>query len=434
MSPVLSLKVEDVSAESLNLFAVISFSNETCSILIRDYLSKSLWKKIDMQLPSKGINAIDYLQELPENSFWRETLWGIKTRLFFISALATVEYNFSSLYKIDFSLESVKNAYDSYFKGKFNEESSINAWITLEDSKLKILDEMTSRDNLEKNSLISNIVSSYLSSTVEDNNNSIDIYTKPLYELLYSKLKFKEETVLKLSVKSLREALNMQDKYKKFSDFDKYVLTKSISSINQKTTLFITEVDRIFNNTKKEIDFVEFHYSDLQSNETSSKSTTEVRHITSINSDRPKTNIVRVKKSKKTPKIEKRVKERNLKFIRKSTKLPSQLIYLMRKNKRVDEVNLNSSVHFDIPGSFIYFLVREDTIVYVGQSHNNTLSRLKYHSNNKEFDRILIMSCPKVKLNKVEHYFIYKFLPEYNKVLSIKSIDLEDDDLNEYKI
>lgn len=106
----------------------------------------------------------------------------------------------------------------------------------------------------------------------------------------------------------------------------------------------------------------------------------------------------------------------------------------MRKNKRVDEVNLNSNVHFDIPGSFIYFLVREDTIVYVGQSHNNTLSRLKYHSNNKEFDRILIMSCPKVKLNKVEHYFIYKFLPEYNKVLSIKSIDLEDNDLNEYKI
>jgi len=434
MSPVLSLKVNDVSAESLNLFAVINFGDESCEILVRDYLSKSLWQKIDKELPSKGMNAIDYLQELPENSFWRETLWGIKTRLFFISALATIEYNFSTLYKIDFSLVSVKNSYNYYFKGRFNEESSINAWITLEDSQLRILDEMSSRDNLEKNTLISNIVSTYLTSTIDYSDNPADVYTKPLYELLYSKLKDKSETIFRISVKNLREELNIQDRYSKFSDFDKYVLSRSVLTINNKTTLFITEVDRIFNNTKKEIDFIEFHYSDLKGNKTPIKNTTDVRHTTSINPNRPKTNIVRVKKSKKTPKMEKRVKERNLKFIRKSTKLPPQLVYLLRKNKRVDEVNLKSSVVFDIPGSFIYFLVREDVIVYVGQSYNNTLNRLKYHSNNKEFDRILIMSCPKVKLDKVEHYFIYKFLPEYNKVLSIKSIDLEDNDLNEYKI
>ena len=220
MSPVLSLKVEDVSAESLNLFAVISFSNETCSILIRDYLSKSLWKKIDMQLPSKGINAIDYLQELPENSFWRETLWGIKTRLFFISALATVEYNFSSLYKIDFSLESVKNAYDSYFKGKFNEESSINAWITLEDSKLKKLNEMMSKDNLNKNSLISSIVASSIADTPSSTEDSTTSYSELLYNLLYSKLKPKSQNVFKISVKNLREELKVEDNYKKFVDLD----------------------------------------------------------------------------------------------------------------------------------------------------------------------------------------------------------------------
>ena len=60
----------------------------------------------------------------------------------------------------------------------------------------------------------------------------------------------------------------------------------------------------------------------------------------------------------------------------------------------------------------IYFLCREDVVVYVGQSLD-VASRIKQHLG-KVFDRAFCLPCPASQLNRVEAAFISLLKPEYN--------------------
>ncbi len=64
----------------------------------------------------------------------------------------------------------------------------------------------------------------------------------------------------------------------------------------------------------------------------------------------------------------------------------------------------------------IYFLVKGDTIVYVGQSIT-LFSRLYMHRDErtKEFDRYTFLKCLPHQLAEFERYYIRKFQPLYNK-------------------
>src|SRR5258708_30571573 len=64
--------------------------------------------------------------------------------------------------------------------------------------------------------------------------------------------------------------------------------------------------------------------------------------------------------------------------------------------------------------SGVYFLLRGEEIVYVGQS-KNVACRIAAHINKKFFDSILIMSVPLEALSSVETYWIGQLKPVLNR-------------------
>jgi len=67
--------------------------------------------------------------------------------------------------------------------------------------------------------------------------------------------------------------------------------------------------------------------------------------------------------------------------------------------------------------SCIYFLLKKEKVVYIGQTVNPLL-RIRDHSRNKDFDRVAFLHCPESKLNDLEKDYINKFSPALNKNLS----------------
>ena len=65
---------------------------------------------------------------------------------------------------------------------------------------------------------------------------------------------------------------------------------------------------------------------------------------------------------------------------------------------------------------FIYFLIRFDEVVYVGQTRVG-LSRPFAHKD-KDYEKIKIICCEEENLDKLENYYILKYEPEYNKAFN----------------
>lgn len=65
---------------------------------------------------------------------------------------------------------------------------------------------------------------------------------------------------------------------------------------------------------------------------------------------------------------------------------------------------------------FVYFLVRNNEVVYVGQTRNG-VGRIRQHKD-KVFDSVYILNCNSDDLNDLEDMFIVKYNPEYNQVLN----------------
>jgi len=65
-------------------------------------------------------------------------------------------------------------------------------------------------------------------------------------------------------------------------------------------------------------------------------------------------------------------------------------------------------------GSCIYFLCKNDKVVYVGQAEN-VHQRLTEHMKTKNFDAVFYLRVPAHKMNKIESALISYLKPEYNK-------------------
>jgi len=65
-------------------------------------------------------------------------------------------------------------------------------------------------------------------------------------------------------------------------------------------------------------------------------------------------------------------------------------------------------------GSCIYFLCKNERVVYVGQAEN-VHQRLVEHMRTKEFDAVFYLRVPAHKMNKIESALISYLKPEYNK-------------------
>lgn len=62
----------------------------------------------------------------------------------------------------------------------------------------------------------------------------------------------------------------------------------------------------------------------------------------------------------------------------------------------------------------VYFLIRENEVVYVGQSVHGPGARCWQHKKDKDFDRCFFMSIPEHRLRDVEKQFRLTLIPEYN--------------------
>jgi len=63
--------------------------------------------------------------------------------------------------------------------------------------------------------------------------------------------------------------------------------------------------------------------------------------------------------------------------------------------------------------SMIYFLIRGNDIVYIGQTKVG-LSRVLVHASDKAFDSFFSIDCPEAQLDEMESRYIKKFAPLHN--------------------
>ena len=64
----------------------------------------------------------------------------------------------------------------------------------------------------------------------------------------------------------------------------------------------------------------------------------------------------------------------------------------------------------------IYFLIKDEEVVYVGQTING-YGRINAHTD-KDFDYACYIDCPEYDLDNKEGYYIIKYNPKYNKALN----------------
>lgn len=67
----------------------------------------------------------------------------------------------------------------------------------------------------------------------------------------------------------------------------------------------------------------------------------------------------------------------------------------------------------NIKESFIYFLIKDENVVYVGQTQNGLFRPFSHHD--KNFDKVKIIMCESNELDIVEDLYIKKYKPIYNK-------------------
>ena len=112
---------------------------------------------------------------------------------------------------------------------------------------------------------------------------------------------------------------------------------------------------------------------------------------------------------------ESKVDNRLKSYIKKH--IPPNIIYVNECKappKQLAPLNVNE---FVIPPktSGIYFLCKDDRIVYIGQAYDLS-KRIPQHVGSKNFDRVFYMNICKDDLTRVESELIDFYQPDYNKM------------------
>ena len=81
-------------------------------------------------------------------------------------------------------------------------------------------------------------------------------------------------------------------------------------------------------------------------------------------------------------------------------------------------MKFKEDVYIDLtntPMTFIYFLIYNEDVVYVGQTTRG-LTRVYSHISDKQFNKIYIIEVEEDNLDYWEDFYIFKYKPIYNKV------------------
>lgn len=110
-----------------------------------------------------------------------------------------------------------------------------------------------------------------------------------------------------------------------------------------------------------------------------------------------------------------KIKDMFVSTIRK--RFPPSIIYVNEFKElppQIASASFKVNEVFALPtGPCIYFLCKDDRIVYIGQSINMGM-RIAQHTLNKNFDRVFYMNIQKDDLDRVESELIEYYAPEYN--------------------
>lgn len=68
------------------------------------------------------------------------------------------------------------------------------------------------------------------------------------------------------------------------------------------------------------------------------------------------------------------------------------------------------------PKNFIYFLIKNNIVVYVGQTTQGILRPFQHKD--KDYDEIKIIACAKEMLDFLEDKYIEKYMPKYNQTMN----------------
>ena len=93
--------------------------------------------------------------------------------------------------------------------------------------------------------------------------------------------------------------------------------------------------------------------------------------------------------------------------------LPTAPVFLSSEDGDLSEQTIVKN-SFPVSSSpAIYFLIKDDKIMYVGQSIN-PLNRVGTHISTRKFDRITFLMCHKDQMGALERFYIKKFMPPWN--------------------
>ena len=124
--------------------------------------------------------------------------------------------------------------------------------------------------------------------------------------------------------------------------------------------------------------------------------------------------------------LNKKRSEVGVKYIKYEKVSESRVVFDKENYDRFDIRNIIKSSK----NKYIYFLLLNNELVYVGKSNNNLLQRLNDHIKNKEFDDVYVREVSDVKsLNKYEKKYITKYRPKLNKEFIFNGITYDVFDL-----
>jgi len=131
------------------------------------------------------------------------------------------------------------------------------------------------------------------------------------------------------------------------------------------------------------------------------------------------------------------VKKRTEKFNKKRSDLGQEYLNYEKIGSEKVDFNKDDYTKFNLTeilssskNKYIYFLLQDDILVYIGKSYGNLLSRLNSHIKDKEFNEVYLKSVYDSKsLDKFERKWIEKYRPKLNKEFIFNNITYDIFDL-----
>jgi len=381
MKPELKVMADLVDTNFVNLYIKIRYKSEVVDLPVAKNFPKFMSDRVlDIIKQNEG-DASNHILQIQDDEVFvkhRSRLLLLYLRVKLIEDCSTVERSIANLMSRDFDLKAIGDSYRNLVKDSdFIENDSTNVDVDFMFEKIELSSDRVMGD-----------------------------YAKLFYSFLIKKLGDSDETKkTTLRTESLRRVLNCKNKYDRAVDLERGVLNKIVLRINSATNLYITNInkDQKTNPTKytitysRKLEDVEFPDYTLTSNDKRGKV------VKSLSYDK----AAYLRKGRRVTSV--------------ARDLPKKLSYIADRRAFIYELNLGSWNNDIIPGNIIYFLIREDKVVYVGKSNNELHKRLSKHISSKDFDRVLFIPGPdsEDKLRVLEAYFIYKLLPVENKRLEL---------------